>query len=137
MTPRVRNAPQKRRRRLLGLEPFFGGGWLHKGSRARRWDVEHDLVALALFGDVTVDLAHARSTPADVTIRAWALFRDVDIVVARDTRVEITGGGVRGDVSSTVAEIPLASARTRLHVEGHTLTADVTVRLVSDSRSQR
>lgn len=55
---------RKNRRRLLGLEPFFEGGRLHKGKRAQRWDVETDLAAFALFGDVTVDLAHARSTPA-------------------------------------------------------------------------
>jgi len=45
------------RRWLVGLEPIFEGGWLHKGKRAQRWDVEDELSAVALFGDVTIDLS--------------------------------------------------------------------------------
>lgn len=92
MKRRSHDPTHKRRRYLLGLEPIFEGGWLHKASRAGQWDVEDELVALALFGDVTVDLAHSRATPAEITVTAWAVFRDIDIVVAPGTFVEITGG---------------------------------------------
>ena len=47
----------KRTRWLLGLEPIFEGGWLHRGKRAQSWDVESELVAVALLGDVTIDLS--------------------------------------------------------------------------------
>ena len=62
---------RKRRRWLLGLEPIFEGGWLHKGNRERRWDVEGELSALALFGDVTIDLSQTRSAPSEIAIDAW------------------------------------------------------------------
>lgn len=125
----LRQQPRRSgRRRLLGLEPILEGGWLHKGKRAQRWDVEPELVAVALFGDVTVDIAQARSTPAEITVRAWALFRDVDIVVPPGTRVELTGGGIRGELANRVPEVAADQADTLVRVEGHTLIADVTVR---------
>jgi hypothetical protein len=120
---------KKRRRRLLGLEPIFEGGWLHKGRRGQRWDVEPELVAFALFGDVTVDLAHARSTPSEVRIRAWALLRDVDIIVAPHTRVELSGGGIRGHIRSEASDVSAEQATSVVYVEGHTLLTDVTVTL--------
>ncbi len=43
---------------------MFEGGWLHKGKRAHRWDVEDELSAVALFGDVTIDLSQAMSVPS-------------------------------------------------------------------------
>jgi hypothetical protein len=132
MSTQAPSPPNNRRRYLLGVEPFFEGGWLHKEKRAQRWDVESDLVAFALFGDVTVDLAHARSTPAEITIQAWALFRDVDITVPPDIRVELSGGGIRGDLNNHVPDSPPEQARTIVRVKGHTLLADVTIRPAPD-----
>ncbi len=79
------------RRWLLGLEPFFEGGWLHKGDRARTWDVENELTGLSILGDVTIDLSEVKSLPPQITIEAYALGRDVDIVVPADARVELIG----------------------------------------------
>jgi hypothetical protein len=63
--------PATTRRWLIGAEPFFEGGWFHKGERARSWDVEVELVALSLLGDVTVDLSdHAyRGAPQGIRDR--------------------------------------------------------------------
>jgi hypothetical protein len=122
----------KRRRRLLGLEPIFEGGWLHKGSRAKRWDVEDELLAIGLFGDVTIDLAHSHRTPAEITITAWAVFRDVDIFVAPGTHVELTGSGFRGHLTNDIPPRPVDHRRHVVRVHGHTLAADVTVRLGRD-----
>ena len=81
----------KRRRRLLGFEPIFEGGWLHKGARARSWDVGDELDAIALLGDVTVDRFEAKHTPASIKIDAWTIFRDVDVTVGDDAHVEMFG----------------------------------------------
>ena len=119
---------EKRSRRLLGLEPILEGGWLHKGTRASRWDVEAELVAFALFGGVTVELGRAHSTPAEITIIAWAVFRDVNIFVAPGTHVELTGGGFRGDLNNDVPPVPTEDRRRVVRVEAHTFVADVNVR---------
>lgn len=96
----------RRRRWLLGLEPFFEGGWLHQGARAQRWDVEDELCAVALLGDVTIDLAHVRSAPPEIEINAWGILRDVDIVVAAGTHVELVGWGIFGSRKNETPPIP-------------------------------
>jgi predicted membrane protein len=98
MTARTSHPPavvagKRRRRALLGLEPIFEGGWIHKGKRAEQWDVEDELLAIALFGDVTIDLSQVKSAPADISISAWAILRDVDVTVPQGTHVELSGSG--------------------------------------------
>jgi hypothetical protein len=119
----------KRRRRLLGLEPIFEGGWLHKGKRAHRWDVEDELLAVALFGDVTIDLSETKSAPADIVINAWAILRDVDVTVAEGTHVELSGGGFRGHLVNEVPDVPEEDRDRVVRIHGHTLVCDVTVRV--------
>jgi hypothetical protein len=60
------------RRWLLGVEPFFEGGWFHKGTRSRSWDVEEKLGAVALLGDVTIDLTNPRTLPSNIGVQAYA-----------------------------------------------------------------
>ena len=71
------------RRYLLGLEPIFEGGWLHKGRRARDWNVEKELVAISLLGDVTIDLTNVKSLPSEIRINAYAIGRDCSTGNAR------------------------------------------------------
>jgi hypothetical protein len=122
-----------RRRRLLGLEPIFEGGWLHKGKRARRWNVEDNLFALALFGDVTVDLTQTKGVPEKLAIDAWAILRDVDITVPPGTEVELSGGGFRGHLTT---EVPSNAENPKrvVVVHGHTFMGDVTVRAAKAGR---
>lgn len=120
-----------RRRWLLGLEPVFEGGWLHKGARARSWEVEEQLVAVALFGDVVVDLAGAKSLPAFVELHAHPLLRDVDVLVPEGTAVDVTGRWVADHVRSAVPDVP-ADRRTRvLRVVSHAFRGDVNIRVVA------
>jgi hypothetical protein len=125
-------ATRKRRRWLMGLEPIFEGGWLHRGTRARTWDVEAHLVAVALFGDVTVDLAGANSLQAETAINAWAIFRDVEVLVAAGDRVQLTGRGEFGDLTNQVLEMPEDGRGRAIRIHGHSLFGDVTWRVVPD-----
>ena len=40
---------------------------------------EDQLVAVAILGDVTIDLAKAASVPPEATIEAYALLRDFEV----------------------------------------------------------
>jgi hypothetical protein len=116
-----------RRRWLLGLEPFFEGGWLHKGTRAQTWDVEGGLIAVAVLGDVVVDLSMARTTPTKVYIDAYAIGRDVDVVLPEGVKVELSGrpnnDRLRNYVSSGVGRSPQLCVL----ITGHTFLGDVNV----------
>jgi hypothetical protein len=115
------------RRRLLGLEPFFEGGWLYKGDRARTWDVENELTGMSVLGDVTIDLTEVKSLPREVHIEAYALGRDVDIIVPTGTLVELTGRANNDHLSSEVASNPGESAPVIVRIIGHTFLGDVHV----------
>ncbi|MGD0999021.1 MAG: hypothetical protein ABR941_12005 [Thermoleophilia bacterium] len=126
--PRSGQWSAKRRRWFLGLEPIFEGG--RKGKDALSWDVDDELVAVALLGDVTIDLSRARSVPREIAIEAYAILRDVDVLIPEGTHVELGGGVVRGDLRN---EVPPVSEGQREHVvriQGHSLLGDVTVRPV-------
>ena len=50
----------------------------YKAKRSQKWDVEDELVAVAVPGDVTVDLSDPKSIPTEVHLKA--LGRDVDVM---------------------------------------------------------
>jgi predicted membrane protein len=113
---------------LLGLEPFFEGGWFHKGDRARVWDVENELIGLSVLGDVTIDLSEVKSLPRDLHIEAYALGRDVDIIVPSGTHVEFAGRANNGHLNDETASESGESAPVRVRITGHTFLGDVHVR---------
>lgn len=115
----------KNRRWLLGIDPIFEGG--RKGSRAEAWDVEPELTAVSLLGDVTIDLSRARSLPPEVRIDAFAFLRDVDIFVKADWRVEVSGGKLLGDIDADSASGQAGGPV--IKVTGHALLGDVTVQV--------
>jgi hypothetical protein len=118
-----------RRRWLLALDPVFEGG--RKGKRAQSWDVEEELIAVALLGDVTIDLSDTKSAPPEVHIEAYAILRDVDVLVGEGTHVELGGGVLRGDLSNQVPPVPEDTRTRTVSINGHSLLGDVTVRLAS------
>lgn len=117
-------APGRRRRWLLGLDPIFEGG--RRGQRARDWDVEDELIAVALLGDVTIDLSQTATAPAVIDIRAYAIIRDVDILVAPGTHVEMFGGVWRGDLDNHVPAVPEEQRQRVVRIHGHSVAGDVT-----------
>lgn len=124
-----------RRRWLLGLEPVFEGGWLHKCARARSWEVEPRIAAVALFGDVVVDLVGTKSLPALVELRAYPVLRDVDVFVPEGMAVEVTGRWVADHVKSEVPDIPADRRARVLRVISHTFRGDVNIRVASSAAS--
>jgi predicted membrane protein len=124
--PRSGQWAGKRRRWFLGLEPIFEAG--RKGKRAQTWDVEDELIAVALLGDVTIDLSQASSVPTEIAIDAYAILREVDVLVSAGTHVELSGGVVRGDLRNEAPDVPEDRRERIVHVRGHSLLGDVTVR---------
>jgi predicted membrane protein len=129
MTEYQRPSSGKRRRWLVAVDPIFEAG--RQGTSAHRWDVEDELVAVAILGDVTIDLSHNKSAPQQVVINAYAIFRDVDVLVAADTHVELYGGVFKGDLRNDVPA-PAQSAPDRMvRIHGHSVFGDVTVRVAN------
>jgi predicted membrane protein len=118
---------------LLAIDPVFEGG--RRGKRAQAWDVEDELIAVAILGDVTIDLSQTRSAPHDVDIEAYALLRDVDVLVPEGTHVELSGGVLRGELENHVPPIAEDQRARVVRIHGHCLLGDVTARLNSSADS--
>ena len=116
------------RRYLLGLEPIFEGGWLHKDKRARDWNVEKELIAVSILGDVTIDLTKAKSLPSDIQIHAYAMGRDVDVIVPAGTHVEMTGRANNDHLNNRAPSVPMAKDTRSVKITGHTFIGDVSTR---------
>jgi hypothetical protein len=123
----------RRRRWLLALDPVFEAG--RQGKRARAWDVEDELIAVALLGDVTIDLSDTRSAPAEIAIDAYAIVRDVDVLVGPRVRVELFGGVVRGDLRNDVPPVDGDQCDRIVRIHGHALLGDITVRLAPSEQA--
>lgn len=103
------------------------------GKRSREWDVEDELIAIALLSDVTIDLVETKSLSEDITVEAYAIIRDVDVIVPPGTHVELSSGVLRGDLVNEVPTVPATERRRTLRVHGHSLLGDVTVRLAEEA----
>ena len=81
---------------------------------------------------MTIDLSQVRSSPAEIDIEAYAILRDVDVLVAEGSHVEMSGGVLRGDLRNAVPAVPEQHRRNVFRIHGHTLFGDVTARIAGD-----
>jgi hypothetical protein len=124
------HASKPNHRWLLGVEPFFEGGWFHKGTRSSSWDVEEALGAVSLFGDVTIDLTNPRSMPSTISVEAYAIGRDVDVLVRPGSRVELSGRANNDHLHNEVVDIAANDADQVIAISGHTFLGTVTARTI-------
>ena len=84
---------------------------------------------MAAFGDVTIDLAQAKTVPDEIAINAYAGLRDVDVLVGTTTHVELHGRANNDHLRNDVPAVPEDRREHVVHVHGHTAFGDVTVRV--------
>jgi hypothetical protein len=76
-------------------------------KRRGRWRPADASTAVALLGDVHLDLTEAEVEHAELTITSIAAVGDVVIVVPAGVEVELGGVALVGDVDETASEAPL------------------------------
>lgn len=102
---------------------------LGDSDRRGAWDVEDELKAVAVLGDVTIDLRAAHITSREIKIVARAVVKDVEVIVPAGVAVELTGVAVRGDIENTVPPITWGEReRFTVRIEAHAVMGDVVVR---------
>ncbi len=79
---------------------------------------------------MTIDLTNSRTLPTRVHIDAYAVCRDVEVLVRPGTRVEMSGRADNDHLHCTVADVAPADPDHSLRISGHTFLGDVTVRAV-------
>jgi hypothetical protein len=111
--------PGRLRRVMLGI--FWDS------RRAGPQPLEDEITAIALLGDAVIDLREAKSTSKEITIRAYALLNDVDVIVPERVAVELTGVAVVGDNRNMAKPVPTGTSRFVVKIHGHALLGDVQV----------
>jgi hypothetical protein len=105
------------------------------GSRRQgRWRVERPLAAVAVMGDVVIDLRGAEVPRGDVDITATALMGDVKVFVPDGVDVQLSGIAVMGDKRVEVREGPAGQTAPRVVVRAIAVMGDVKV--IGDSYAE-
>jgi len=120
---------------LPATDPARGPGRLRRVMLGIFWDsrragpqpLEDEITAIALLGDAVIDLREAKATSKEITIRAYALLNDVDVIVPEGVAVELTGVAIVGDNRNMATPAPPGTSRFVVKIHGHALLGDVQV----------
>jgi hypothetical protein len=91
------------------------------------WALEDDSYAVAVFGEVTLDLRDATIAARDNEIHAFAIFGSVTVYVEPGTRVECAGMGILGEFNQGKASPPDPDAPS-IRVSGLALFGSVVIK---------
>jgi hypothetical protein len=120
---------------LPAVDPVSEPGRLRRVMLGIFWDsrragpqpLEDEITAIALLGDAVIDLREAKATSKEITIRAYALLNDVDVIVPEGIAVELSGVAVVGDNRNMTRPVPTGTSRFVVKIHGHALLGDVQV----------
>jgi hypothetical protein len=96
-------------------------------KRQGRWRVERPLAAVAVMGDVVLDLRGAEVPQGEVDITATAVMGDVKIYVPDGVDVQLSGIAVMGDKKVKVREAPPGQTTPKVVVKATVIMGDVKV----------
>lgn len=96
-------------------------------KRQGRWRVERPLAALAVMGDVVLDLRGAEVPQGEVDVTAIAVMGDVKIYVPDGVDVQLSGIAVMGDKQVAVREAPAGQPAPKVVVRATVVMGDVKV----------
>ena len=93
-----------------------------------RWRVPRRTKAVAVLGDVVLDLTGATFEGTEISIKAVALMGDIVVVVPAGMEVELSGTPILGDTKLRVAEGDSLPGLPRLRIRAVAVLGDVTVK---------
>ena len=97
-------------------------------ERKGAWALADDSIAVAVFGQVSLDLRQVTFEAANSEIKAFAIFGGVDILVEPGTVVECTGMGVFGEFSRSGKVAQARPGSPVIRVTGLALFGAVTIK---------
>jgi hypothetical protein len=103
-------------------------------KRQGRWRVERPLAAVAVMGEVVLDLRGAEVPQGRVDVIATAVMGDVKIYVPDGVDVQLSGIAVMGDKKVQVREAPAGRTAPKVMVKATAVMGDVKV--IGDSYAE-
>jgi hypothetical protein len=123
--PAYPEAPAKKRRWYVAV--------MGDTKRRGKWRVDEEIGAVAVMGDVTIDLREAEVRGNEVEIVAVAVMGDVKIIVPDGVDVDLSGVTIMGDKKVQVVEAPPGQKVPVIRVRAYVVMGDVKV--IGDSRA--
>ncbi|MEO3813940.1 DUF1707 domain-containing protein [Sphaerisporangium sp. B11E5] len=103
-------------------------------KRRGKWRVDQEIGAVAVMGDVTIDLREAEVRSREIDIVATAVMGDVKIIVPDGVDVDLSGVAFMGDKKVNVIEAPPGHNAPVVRVRAYAVMGDVKV--VGDSKAK-
>ena len=132
--PVVSGSPATPARPDAGADREWVVAVMGDSKRQGRWRVERPLAAVAVMGDVVLDLRGAEVPQGAVDITAIAIMGDVKIYVPDGVDVQLSGIAVMGDKKVRVREAPVGQTAPRVVVRATVIMGDVKV--IGDSYAE-
>ncbi|AQZ60334.1 unnamed protein product [[Actinomadura] parvosata subsp. kistnae] len=120
-------APQGRKRRWFV-------GVMGDSKRRGTWRIDQELGAVAVMGDVLLDLREAEVRTDRVDILAVSVMGDVKIIVPDGVYVDLDGMAIMGDKKVNVVQAPPGMNVPVVRVQAYAVMGDVKV--IGDSQAQ-
>jgi hypothetical protein len=121
--------PPRKRRRLAAF------ALLGDVKRRGRWRPAETSTAVALLGDVHLDLTEAEVERQELAITSIAALGDVVIVVPAGVEVDVAALALVGDVEEAASEATVAPAAPRVRVRGLALVGDIRIERAPERRA--
>jgi Domain of unknown function (DUF1707)/Cell wall-active antibiotics response 4TMS YvqF len=132
--PAASGSPVTPARPVTGADREWVVAVMGDSKRQGRWRVERPLAAVAVMGDVVLDLRGAEVPRGAVDITATAVMGDVKIYVPDGVDVQLSGIAVMGDKKVRVREAPAGQLAPRVVVRATVVMGDVKV--IGDSYAE-
>ncbi|GAA2204263.1 DUF1707 domain-containing protein [Nonomuraea monospora] len=118
--------PGKKRRWFVGV--------MGDSKRRGTWRIDQELGAVAVMGDVVLDLREAEVRTDRVEILAVSVMGDVKIIVPDGVYVDLDGMAIMGDKKVNVMQAPPGMSVPVVRVQAYAVMGDVKV--IGDSQAQ-
>jgi hypothetical protein len=132
--PEAPSSPAAPARPVAGADREWVVAVMGDSRRQGRWRVERPLVAVAVMGDVVLDLRGAEVPHGNVEITAVAVMGDVKVYVPDGVDVQLSGIAVMGDRKVKVREAPPGQPVPKVMVTAAAVMGDVKV--IGDSYAE-
>ncbi|GAA2359495.1 DUF1707 SHOCT-like domain-containing protein [Nonomuraea africana] len=120
------SAPSRKRRWFVAI--------MGDTKRRGKWKVEQELGAVAVMGDVLLDLREAEVRTDVIDVTAISVMGDVKIIVPDGVDVDLDGMAIMGDKKVDVMEAAPGMNVPVVRVHGYAVMGDVKV--IGDSRAK-
>jgi uncharacterized protein DUF1707/cell wall-active antibiotic response 4TMS protein YvqF len=108
-------------------------GVMGDSKRRGKWRIDQELGAVAVMGDVVLDLREAEVRTDQVEILAVSVMGDVKIIVPDGVNVDLDGVAIMGDKKVDVLQAPPGVNVPVVRVQAYAIMGDV--KIIGDSRA--